>query len=85
MTKYHYTRQLKDLSHQSFTACMPLLTATNAFILCRKCQSSTQSCYLQCLHTTLPSPNIQHKTHARHSPELFHGLPWTVELPVQEC
>ena len=35
---------------QSFTACMPLLTATSAFGLGRKCCSS-QQCYLYCLHT----------------------------------
>jgi len=38
---------------QSFTACMPLLTATSAFVLGRRCFSSVQQCYLHCLRTLL--------------------------------
>ena len=36
---------------QSFTACMPLLTATSALGLGRRRWSSPQQCYLHCLHT----------------------------------
>ena len=36
---------------QSFTACIPLLTATSAFRLGRRCWSSPQQCYLHCLRT----------------------------------
>ena len=35
----------------SFTACMPLLTATSAFWSGRRCWSSPQQCYLYCLRT----------------------------------
>jgi len=41
---------------QSFTARMPLLTATSAFGLGRRRWSSAQQCYLHCLSTlSLPS------------------------------
>ena len=36
---------------QSFTACMPLMTATSTFRLGRRRWSSPQQCYLHCLHT----------------------------------
>jgi len=36
---------------QSFSASMPLLTATSAFGLGRRCWSSPQQCYLHCLRT----------------------------------
>jgi len=38
---------------QSFTACMPLLTATSTFRLGRRHWSSPQQCYLHCLYTHL--------------------------------
>ena len=39
------------LSVQSFTACMPLLTATSAFGSGRRCWRSPQQCYLHCLNS----------------------------------
>ena len=52
----HYTSQpalanWRILLVQSFTAHMPLLTATSAFGLGRRCWSSPQQCYLHCLCT----------------------------------
>jgi len=52
----HYTGQLvlagtsRILFVQSFTACMPLLTASSAFILEIRYWSAPQQCYLHCLH-----------------------------------
>ena len=43
---------------QSFTAHMPLLMATSAFELQRKCWSSPQQCYLYCL-CMLPPANVE--------------------------
>jgi len=42
---------------QSFTAHMPLLTATSAFRLGRRRWSSPQQCYLHCLRT-ITSRNV---------------------------
>ena len=39
------------LSVQSFTACMPLLTATSAFGSGSRCWRSPQQCYLHCLNS----------------------------------
>ena len=44
---------MEDLLEQSFTACMPLLTATTAFGLGRIHKSSPQRCYLHRLCTFL--------------------------------
>ena len=43
--------ELEDFAGASFTACMPLLTATCAFGLGRRCWSSPQLCNLHCLRT----------------------------------
>jgi len=43
---------------QSFTAHMPLLTATSAFELGRRCWSSPQQCYLHCLRTINDNKDI---------------------------
>ena len=45
------------VGEQSFTARMPLLTATSAFRLGRR-RSSSQQCYLWCLSTTFDMPPI---------------------------
>jgi len=39
---------------QSFTACMPLLIPTSTFRFQRRCQSSSQWCYLHRLYTVRP-------------------------------
>jgi len=36
---------------QSFTSCIPLLTATSTFALARRCFDYPQQCYLLCLRT----------------------------------
>jgi len=43
---------------QSFTAHMPLLMATSAFGLGRRCWSSPQQCYLHCLCTVFVTEEI---------------------------
>ena len=55
----HLVKNWRILSMQSFTARMPLLMATSAFRLGRRCCSSAQQCYLHCLRTCKHTTNSQ--------------------------